>query len=260
VARLARPLAMTELLHAVGVTKDRARATLRLEAPSGETSEVALDGLSPASYRQWVGGPTPVLLPVDGALWLSNGQASWWTEVLPKDRCLYAQFNVVAAASPEGELVGDFGREIVRLFEEHALERVVVDMRLNGGGDNTTYGPLIEALKGNERLNSRGRLYGLIGRHTFSAAGNFAADFGDDLNSILVGEPTGGGPNQYGDARNVTLPNHPDIIVRISTRWHEFAPDDPRETTEPDVAVGLTAADYLAGRDPVLRAALDHGE
>ena len=227
-ARLARPLVMTELLHALGLTRERTRVTLRLEASGGKTTDRTLDGLSPERYLAWAGSRPPLLLPVEGALWLSNGHAAWWTKVLPEERSLYAQYNVVARANPAGERVGEFGAEIVRLFEEHELERVVVDMRLNGGGDNTTFGPLIESLKENERLNSRGRLYGLIGRHTFSAAGNFASAFDNDLNSILVGEPTGGGPNQYGDARSVTLPHHPELIVRISTRWHEFAHSELR--------------------------------
>ena len=33
-------------------------------------------------------------------------------------------------------------------------------------------------------------------------------------------------------------------------------PDDPRLTLEPDIAVPYTSADYFAGRDPVLEAAL----
>ena len=165
----------------------------------------------------------------------------------------------MGTTGPNGQTIGDLGAEIVRTFEEHDLERVIIDVRLNGGGDNTTFPPLIEALKGNERLNQRGRLYCLIGRHTFSAAGNFVTVFERDLNSILVGEPTGGGPNQYGDARNITLPHHPELTVRLSTRYHEFDPEQPdRLTHEPELAAGMLAADYFAGRDPVLRVALEH--
>jgi hypothetical protein len=46
--------------------------------------------------------------------------------------------------------------------------------------------------------------------------------------------------------------------VRIATRYHEFGPPgDARAATHPDVAVGLFSADYFAGRDPVLAAALE---
>jgi hypothetical protein len=46
----------------------------------------------------------------------------------------------------------------------------------------------------------------------------------------------------------------------ISVRHWVFSdPDDPRLTIEPDIPVEVTAADYFAGRDPALEAALAGG-
>ena len=136
---------------------------------------------------------------------------------------------------------------------------MVLDVRLNGGGDNTTFGPLTDAIRASQAMNQRGRLYGLMGRHTFSAAGNFITVLQRDTHAILVGEPTGGAPNQYGDARNVSLPHHPWLLVRLATRYHVFGEaDDERVTHEPELPVAYNSADYFAGRDPVLRAALEH--
>lgn len=259
-ARYGNLLGMPQVTHALQMTGAPDRTTLRLETSEGESREVVLEGLTGAEYFAWAGGPRPpVLPPIEGALWLSDGATTWWTKVLPEERALYVRYSAVGTTGPGGQSIGDFGAEIVRIFEEQELERVVVDARLNGGGDNTTFPPLIAALAANERLNQRGRLYALIGRHTFSAAGNFVTVFERDLNSILVGEPTGGGPNQYGDARNITLPHHPELNVRLSTRYHEFDPDhQDRLTHEPELPARLTAADYFAGRDPVLQTALQH--
>jgi hypothetical protein len=45
--------------------------------------------------------------------------------------------------------------------------------------------------------------------------------------------------------------------VGVSTRYWEFAdPDDPRLTIEPDVPIPPSSADYFAGIDPALEAAL----
>jgi hypothetical protein len=45
--------------------------------------------------------------------------------------------------------------------------------------------------------------------------------------------------------------------VGVSTCYWEFAaPDDPRLTIEPDIAVPASSEDFLAGGDPVLEAAL----
>ena len=68
------------------------------------------------------------------------------------------------------------------------------------GGDNTTYGPLLQALRDN-RL--KGRLSVIIGCETFSAATNFATEVEKDTDAVLVGEPTAGRPNLYGDVRDV---------------------------------------------------------
>jgi hypothetical protein len=98
----------------------------------------------------------------------------------------------------------------------------------------------------------------LAGRGTFSAAGNFITELetGDAASAIhLVGEPPGGGPNIYGDVRVVTL-EHSGIVVLISTRYHERRAGDDRLEVDPDIAAELTWDDVIAGRDPVLDAAL----
>jgi tetratricopeptide (TPR) repeat protein len=73
---------------------------------------------------------------------------------------------------------------------------------------------------------------------------------------VFVGEPTGGRPNHYGDARRVTLPNS-GLEVSISTLyWQDGGPMDERPWVPPDIAVDVAGADYAAGRDPVLEAVL----
>jgi C-terminal processing protease CtpA/Prc len=143
-----------------------------------------------------------------------------------------------------------------RLVRGKAVRKVIVDVRLNGGGDNTTYGPLTQ-LFGSKRVNRRGRLYLLTGRATFSAAANFAAEIDRGTKATIVGEPTGGGVETYGD----TFPQILSTLgwtVRIATEYHErkSSPNDRRLAVEPDVRVDLTSAQYFARIDPVLARAL----
>ena len=50
------------------------------------------------------------------------------------------------------------------------------------------------------------------------------------------------------------------MMVGVSTRYWQFTEaDDPRLTIEPDVPVVVTAADFFAGRDPALEAAMAVG-
>ena len=99
------------------------------------------------------------------------------------------------------------------------VRRVIVDLRLNGGGDNTTYGSLT-TLFGSKAVNKRGKLRVLIGRATFSAAANFAAEIDRATRAVFFGEPTGGGVETYADTFPVLLPTV-GWTVRIAARYHE---------------------------------------
>jgi hypothetical protein len=152
----------------------------------------------------------------------------------------------------DGVLVLSYER--VQALDSAVLEqiagagRVVVDVRRNGGGDNRTYGPLVDALQ-------RVDVSVLTGRATFSAAGNFVAAVEQATDAMLVGEPPGGSPNQYGDSEHIELPAL-GWTVRVATVYHEIVPRDERVAIEPHVPVAVKSTDYFAGRDPVLDAAL----
>ena len=118
----------------------------------------------------------------------------------PEAGVLYVGYNSALASTFEfASVLERFSGEV------RAVRRVIVDVRLNGGGNNQSYRPLYSVLA-SPRINRPGRLYLLVGRATFSAAGNFAAEIDRYTRAVLVGEPTGGGVNQYGDATTITLP------------------------------------------------------
>ena len=145
---------------------------------------------------------------------------------------------------------------VTKLSRGRQIKRVIVDLRLNGGGDNTTYASLLVALQ-DKAINRKGRLFVLIGRATFSAAANFAADIDRYTKATFIGEPTGGFVKGYGDTVSVLLPKS-GINVRIAARYWDFGKgsSDRRLAVNPDRKVNVTIADFLAGRDPVLAAAL----
>ena len=72
----------------------------------------------------------------------------------------------------------------------------------------------------------------------------------------FVGEPAGGAPSQWGDSIAITL-ERTGLTVHVATVYWEFGPPgDTRQETPVDVRVEPTAADFFAGRDPVLARAL----
>jgi C-terminal processing protease CtpA/Prc len=162
---------------------------------------------------------------------------------LVEGRVVYVAYNVTLGST------SDFADELRRRAGRPGVERVVLDLRHNPGGDNTTYGPLLEELAAVDDLVV------LIGRTTFSAAANLLAELEERANPTLVGEPSGGSPNLYGDTIAVTLPDAGWSAQIAAVQWAP-AGEDRRLAFEPDVPVELTSEDFFAGRDPVLSAAL----
>jgi hypothetical protein len=131
------------------------------------------------------------------------------------------------------------------------VDALIVDMRDNGGGDNTLgYAFVIKPLEALPEINRKGRLYVLVGALTFSAAMNNAAQFQDETQAILVGQQIGEKPNSYQEPRQFRLPNS-HLIVRASSLYYEFRKHGPNAVT-PDKTIVPTWEDVKAGRDPVL--------
>jgi hypothetical protein len=138
---------------------------------------------------------------------------------------------------------------------ERAVDRTIVDLRLNGGGDSRIIQPLVKGLRDRRPLRARGRLFALVGPGTFSSGLLAALDF-RDLDAILVGEPPGAHLNSYGEVRPYTLPRS-GLLIQYSTKFFELSKNGA-EALLPDVTVTRSIADALAGRDPVLEAALTY--
>jgi len=217
------------------------------ELPGGARRDVVMEPVSVAEHVRRFGGwwhattrpgPKPLYLRLRGIQYGLNR--------IDRGRALYVTYN--ATTDP-----GLVPQRLLRLSRNRRVRRVVVDVRLNGGGDNTTYHGLIQALR-HPRINRPDKLRVLIGRRTFSAAGNFVRDVDERTRARLIGEPTGGAPSQWGDSAPIPMPSLE--LVPFTAVEYVGNTDDTRVTTRPDVAVTVSAAEFFAGRDPVLAAAL----
>jgi hypothetical protein len=248
-------LLTAEVLDGLGVVDGMAGADFTLERRDGARADVALAPVRARRYTSRFADPmhghNPSILPgAPSPLYLSGSARPLWARTIANGRAVYVGFNSVRAPTPA------LMRKLERLVQARGVRRVIVDVRLNGGGDNTTYGPLT-TLFGSAAVNRRGRLYLLIGRATFSAAGNFAAEIDRATRAVIVGEPTGGGVETYGDTFPVLL-RTVGWTVRIAARYHERkkSRSDRRLAIEPDTPLELTSTQYFSGRDPVLERAL----
>jgi hypothetical protein len=251
---LPRFLVIPEVYSGLGITRPGAPVTLTVAGGAGPPRTVQVGTVTQARYLAWTGGHHGYfLLPArPGARWLRRMGESFWFERVAGRRTLYVQYNQVQGPAPDEV-------EAVMDAAGRGVDRVVVDLRNNLGGDNTRYGAFVDALR-TSPFNRPGRLFLLVGRATFSAAANFATTMDRRTRAIFVGEATGGGVNQYGETREVRLERLPiPLLVPVPTEYVEAGgPGDPRLTITPELPVPYRAADYLADRDPALAAALAH--
>jgi hypothetical protein len=204
-----------------------------------------------AEFEAWAGWLAYTGLPPrDGLRATEQRDEAIWVEHLPEG-AIYIRYPAVFDI-PQATI-----EEIDAMAAEHPDERVILDLRQNPGGDNHNYANLLSHLMDPD-IDRPGRLMVLTDRVTFSAAANFSTEIEQKTQARFVGEAPGGGLNFWDD---VTWEHLDDYVVpmrvAISTRyWEKATADDPRLTIEPDLPVPTRAADYFAGRDPVLEAAL----
>ncbi len=246
-----------EILHALGFIDNVEAADFTFEKGEEQPFTLHLTPITWNDYRTRFRG-FYILPEQEELLYLRKVWEDFWFTYLEETNTLYLQYNVVTKKTASGETMARFSRRIETFIAAHTVDRMVIDLRHNSGGDNTTYRPLLERLSKNKAINQRGKLFTLIGRTTFSAAGNFATDMERHTETLFVGEPTGSSPNQYGDAKPLRLP-HSKVTVYISSRyWQKSDPDDERLWHEPDIAVAFSSQDYFLKRDPVLEAVLNY--
>lgn len=172
-------------------------------------------------------------------------------EYVPEGRTAYVQFNRVGDAPDE--TIAAFAERLRAFVDSALVDRVVLDLRLNRGGDGTLNRPLVLSLIQSPKLQGPGRLFVVIGRSTFSAAQFLVHDLEEYTDAVFVGEPTAGKANSYGDSRRITLPNS-GVTVRASIYyWQHGHPLDSRPWKGPDIAADLTSRDYRANVDPAMR-------
>jgi hypothetical protein len=188
-------------------------------------------------------------LPIPKMLTHKRQASYYWYEYLSDSRTLYVQYN--QCAEDPKLTFKDFSRDLLAFADSHAVERVIIDVRSNSGGDSEVIKPLRVGL-----YQRHSRVYILIGQKTFSSAEDNAIAMRSRLHAVLVGQSTGERPNGYGEVRSLTLPNS-QLYVQYCTKFFRLVRGDPT-ALEPDIVTPDTLEDALAGRDRALEAALQH--
>lgn len=257
-------LVMPEILHALGLIDNMEEANFVVEI-AGKQMTVELSPAGPAellppdtdttwlSKPDWVDAREGAKQPTP--LWLKDPQNKFWFEYIPGSKTVYVQFNQVG--NKDGETIEAFSSRLVAFVEANPIDRFVLDLRLNRGGNGGLNRPLLRGIIKSNKIDQRGKLFTIVGRSTWSAAQFLVNELERYTNTIFVGEPTGGKVNSYGDSRKITLPNS-GITVRVSTLWWQRDERDTRQWTAPEIAADLSFEDYRKNIDTALEAVLSY--
>ena len=247
------------VLNGVGLQPQSESLELTVRSTGGTTRtvEIPAEGMEP-EFRAGDGHPKWVtafqMSPGPVPLYLKNRRTNYWFELLPDSKTVYFQFNLVVNSPTES--LDAFLARLFSFIEEQKIEKLIIDMRWNNGGNAFLATPLIHGLVRASRINQRGNLFLLVGRYTFSAAINAASLVESNTNAILVGEPTPTGPNFIGESNILTLP-YSQLRVSISDVYHQTTfSTDGRTWLAPLLFVPPSFEAYRTKRDPALEAVL----
>jgi len=211
-----------------------------------------------------VDGPWQSALPADASrlpLYLRNPVQQYWSEYLPDSELLYLQYNR-ADNQPGGEPLAAFGKRFLEELQTKRAKKVVVDLRLNTGGNLQVARSFLQNLASACRAMGI-RPYVITGPATFSAGLYHAAQLRQDANAIIVGEPAGEVLDFWSEGGNLLMPNSK-LTLHYADRFHSYSRIERPEvkpfldadlnidSLNPKLLLKLSSRDYFAGRDLAL--------
>ncbi|HEV8201466.1 MAG TPA: hypothetical protein VGS03_15725 [Candidatus Polarisedimenticolia bacterium] len=262
-------------LFALGLSKAPDAAVYRFATPGGVVERrLSADPPDPdrgrANADRWL---FPERMSGEGETWRTLLGTDRAPEALrqagePFRRRVVSELDalVVELRQNDGDGIQGFLSETTRAIKEARPKNLVLDMRLNGGGDLNNTRDFAESLP----ALVPGRIFVLTSPWTFSAAISTVGYLKQKAPSrvTLVGEAVGDRLVFFAEGRPVTLSNS-GIVLLPSTQRHDYR-NGCREftdchgavvrhpiavpTLDPEIAAPWTIEAYRAGRDPGMEA------
>ncbi len=237
-------------LNGLRLSPSDKQVTLHVER-DGKQSDVTLQGNQAHPSGGWATladdfkGERPLIF--------QNRDKHFWYKYLPDSKTVYFVYNGVA--NDPKQTVKDFAKELFTFVDSHDVDKLIVDTRFNGGGNNFLNAPLLLGLE-QSKCNKPGHLFVIIGRDTFSAAQCFVTQVERYTDAVFAGEPTGSSPNFIGESINVNLRCVKMQGTISDLYWQNSVAMDHRVWISPEIYVEPTFAAYVANQDPVFDAVM----
>lgn len=285
-SRLPFYLESPALLNAAGIAKKPDRLTLDLTDGLGHSASLTVAALAadPSAKKLW---PSTALEPVlnagenrawipalrgiaNGMLMFGDAPKPFFARPLPAEGAWYVRF--ATNSDEDGMSISDFANRTLAALTSGKPRTLIIDLRMNGGGDYTTTASFMRMLP--DKLGSS-TIYVLISQETFSAGMTSAAFLkqAGGARVIFVGDWPGDRIRFHSEGSDVCLP-YSHICVTARTAIHDYSTTDCRpyfecflldrfypvaiRTFAPGIYAPLTWAALSTGHDPALDAIFHH--
>jgi len=162
-----RRLRAIEILNAHGIAPSLDGVELTVVDRDGREKRVTVQPSETASTHaatthEWVDMSDPAL---PTALWRSQIERNFWFEHLKEEGLVYVGFHRVL--NEDDETLDAFAKRLFEYIDGNPVDVLVVDVRLNHGGNNFLARDFMLRIVGSEKINRHGHLFVITGRETF---------------------------------------------------------------------------------------------
>lgn len=251
------PILMTipEVLNGVGILNNTTEATFTFITKDGKDLAATIPSVSREYYNRTEFERAYEKTP----MYLENLNEGYWFRYLPDSKVMYINFITLFNQDGNSSIKKVIG-EALKEIDKHKPSKLVVDFRLCRGGNYSHITPLLNGIKKRPYLNSKGKLYVINGRMTFSAAAVATLFFKDETQAIVVGEISRARPNWAENMESFDLPNtklNYDYTNKIKVHSAILGNDDKIPV---DVEINRSFEHYRHGLDEVMEYILSQKE
>ncbi|AIQ62218.1 hypothetical protein PSTEL_02895 [Paenibacillus stellifer] len=244
-------LRLPSVLKGLRIIEDTEKVELTFKKEDGQTIAVKAETMTDANLLK---PEFAEYMPAQQFMQnFRQSDSNYQYEYIASAKAMYIAYN--SCEQDKNLSMLQFTGEMLQTARQQPVDRLIIDLRNNSGGDTAVFLPLLEGLAQNPELVRH--MLVLTSRDTASSAMFAAITLRTEFHAKLVGEPTNGDPNKPGNILPLKLPASGLTAYYCTTEYH-----NPlylgQDAVPPDLPVPTTIEDFRAGVDPVMQAALDY--
>lgn len=239
-------LILPELLECIGVSDNPKKVNLSIGSKI-----IEFEGISSEQYSNSKWASLYSINSIERPIYLSGSGKYYWHKYLEGEKTMY--FNFTRVNNQKGkESIKNYFRRLFDEIDQTKPEKLIIDFRLNNGGNYGLSRPLIDAIVERPWLNQSGKIWVVNGRRTFSAASVATIYLKTETEAIVIGEPGRTHPNWSDNNEYMNLPNS-NYLLEYTTRIKKHWPEKPELDRIPvDVYLPPNFQAYQSGEDVVM--------